>query len=205
MSQLKQTVVSRMYYSTCSTVFTAQNLEIFSQWLLGMFAREKVNFVKSEKKRRIRIHRTLSSITFPFFQASENRLPIFFEGFLGSILDLFTEKLIAPVGTQKIRYAKMSKRHERTANYYWNEQSDRNQQFHPQALPNIMILFNNYARANNDFTDSILKSIELHCHAYSITIHRSFIWMVNLHLLQTQNYIQSRILTQKDFIYRRLS
>lgn len=40
----------------------------------------------------------LSSITFPFFQASENRLPIFFEGFLGSILDLFTEKLMAPLG-----------------------------------------------------------------------------------------------------------
>lgn len=34
----------------------------------------------------------------PFFHASENKLPIFLEGFLGSILLRFTEKLMLPLG-----------------------------------------------------------------------------------------------------------
>lgn len=40
----------------------------------------------------------LSSITLPLFHASENRFPIFLEGFLGAVLVLLTEKLIVPLG-----------------------------------------------------------------------------------------------------------
>ena len=68
----------------------------------GLWARD-LSLHSSDTKhtsRKTRINFTLESYSFPFFQASENKFPIFFEGFLGSILLLLTEKLMLPVRSE---------------------------------------------------------------------------------------------------------
>ena len=56
------------------------------------------------------MEQTIFSITVPFFQASENRLPIFLEGFLAWTLLLFTEKLMVPVRTEAHSHSQTHKK-----------------------------------------------------------------------------------------------